>query len=634
MATTINDAFSAIDDYMAKNGKGQNYLAKKFIDLFEGATSPLNVRSGPLFKLSEKFVTFADSINTVTNTFDALNTKLRILIPAIKISHFGKLETSFDALSDAVDVYRTALGVPSGITFPSFFTSLSSIIPVINNIDKNISRIEHTTAFTKFIVSTMATMMAVSSREKVLPPSGNNNYTKSPRSIQFFSNNTSSNYSPDESTKKGFFGKLFSGIWSITKIVGGVYLLGKLKQYLDDTSTGRAIKGMLSSMFATVLKKITSIVTSEEVWKTLGNSVLLLVDAAGSIADNIFKYVIEPISTKVKQVDWGKVVEYIGNKMNWIYSNILEPIITSISNSMKKDLDNGDWGSLATKVLGTGLLAGVLLKITPGLSSLTGLFTIMSGAIGVPGVAVGVGLLASSALLINRINKLSDMWSENAEQMHDQGIKMQNGAFNITKNIQEYEKRQKKIDADLASMPDGPEKDKLKTNKSIDVARLMVEKARGRAVKAEADYLELAGQSGISSPIITAKAFFSKWDSWFSDIAFEKQSKKFQEVRKTKVQDAEIIIPDKKDSHLFAKGGGPFDVALKDVNKKVDMIISVLSDGFSGLAQITAQSGGAVAQAVVASAGSSKTAPATIIGGSNAIQRHRINTGRHIEFVQ
>jgi hypothetical protein len=102
----------------------------------------------------------------------------------------------------------------------------------------------------------------------------------------------------------------------------------------------------------------------------------------------------------------------------------------------------------------------------------------------------------------------------------------------------------------------------------------------------------------------------------------------------TKVQDAEIVIPDKKDSHLFAKGGGPFDLALKDVNKKVDTIIAVLSEGFSGLASITAQSGGAVAQAVVASAGASKQTPVTVIGGSNPIQRHRINTGRHIEFGQ
>lgn len=102
--------------------------------------------------------------------------------------------------------------------------------------------------------------------------------------------------------------------------------------------------------------------------------------------------------------------------------------------------------------------------------------------------------------------------------------------------------------------------------------------------------------------------------------------------KRTNIQDAEIIVPDKRDAHIFSKGGGPFDVALKDVNKKVDTIISILADGFSGLAAVTAQSSGAVAQAVIAGAGAVKTGKSVVIGGSNPIHRHRVNTGNHIEF--
>lgn len=634
MATTINDAFSAIDDYMAKNGKGQNYLAKKFIDLFEGADSPLNVKNGAMVAVVDKFKKLGKSIDNFDTTVNSMGMKVRIMMAALKPTSFRLLNDSADRLSKKMDSYGKALKLPR---LSSSVARINNPFPKkienhLSNIDKNISRIEHTTGFTKFIISTMATMMAASSREKVLPPSSNNNYTKSPRSIQLFSNNNSSNYSPNESTKKGFFGKLFSGIWSITKIVGGIYLLGKLKQYLDDTSTGRSIKALIKSMFTTVLGKITSIVTSKELWKTLGNSVLLLVDVAGSIADNIFKYVIEPISTKVKQVDWGKAVEYMGNKMKWIYSNILEPIITSISNSIKKDLDNGDWGSLTTKMLGT---VGVL---SLGFGGLLGSFTSLAGIVGVPGVAVGAGLIAASTLLFNRMNALADMWNESSKLAHDQGLKLQNGAYMMTNNIKEYERKLKVIEDAIAGTPDGPVKDALLTERIRNISLSETEKARQRFGMAEGKLLDLQNRSILDrfniSSIKSAAAI--EYEYSVAKYKYNDLLKKSQAPRPDvkKVQDAEIIIPDKKDSHLFAKGGGPFDVALKDVNKKVDMIISVLSDGFSGLAQITAQSGGAVAQAVVASAGASKTAPATVIGGVNPIQRHRINTGRHIEFVQ
>jgi hypothetical protein len=643
MATTINDAFTAIDDYMAKNGKGQSFLAKKFVDLFEGVDSPLNVKNGAMVAVVDKFKKLGKSIDSFDTTVNSMGMKVRILMAALKPTSFRLLNDSADRLSKKFDSYGKALKLPRlsasaariNIPFPK------KIEDHLAKIDSNISVIRTTSVMMRNIMVGVSSLLAANFKEKILPSSGRD-YNKTSRSIQIFSNNTNSSYSPDESTKKGFFGKLFGGIWSITKIVGGVYLLGKLKQYLDDTSTGRAIKGMLNSMFTTVLKKITSIVTSKEVWKTLGNSVLLLVDAAGSIADNIFKYVIEPISNKVKKVDWGKAVEYMGNKMTWIYSNILEPIITSISNSMKKDLDNGDWGSLATKVLGTGLLGGVLLKFTPGLSTLAGLFTSMSGVIGVPGVAVGVGLIAASTLLFNRMNALSDMWDDRSQTLLDESTILQNGAYQMSSNIKYYADEQKKI-AKTIETSSGVEKEIAKWKEKEMELYENFEKEKQKHQLLEGNFKKVLREYPISEGLFRGSEGIKLQKSMDNFNALSEQFRQEKSFIKdmiesnrkvTKVQDAEIVIPDKKDSHLFAKGGGPFDLALKDVNKKVDTIIAVLSEGFSGLASITAQSGGAVAQAVVASAGASKQTPVTVIGGSNPIQRHRINTGRHIEFGQ
>lgn len=74
--------------------------------------------------------------------------------------------------------------------------------------------------------------------------------------------------------------------------------------------------------------------------------------------------------------------------------------------------------------------------------------------------------------------------------------------------------------------------------------------------------------------------------------------------KRQKVNDAVIVEPHSKDQILMGKAGGPFDMALKDMVKKLDEEMDVLRQGFDLLIQATLQGSGTVAQAVVATASS------------------------------
>ena len=98
------------------------------------------------------------------------------------------------------------------------------------------------------------------------------------------------------------------------------------------------------------------------------------------------------------------------------------------------------------------------------------------------------------------------------------------------------------------------------------------------------------------------------------------------------VNDATIIQPDSKDQILMAKTGGPFDLAMKQMNRmmneKFDELINV------AMANVQATIGGskAIVQTVAASAGSNKgSAPMPSFNGSDPIRamRNQVNNFVH-----
>ena len=72
--------------------------------------------------------------------------------------------------------------------------------------------------------------------------------------------------------------------------------------------------------------------------------------------------------------------------------------------------------------------------------------------------------------------------------------------------------------------------------------------------------------------------------------------------KRQKVNDAIKVEPHSKDQIIMGKNGGPVDMALQDMVKKIDEEMDVLRQGFDLLIQATLQGSGTVAQAVVATA--------------------------------
>lgn len=100
----------------------------------------------------------------------------------------------------------------------------------------------------------------------------------------------------------------------------------------------------------------------------------------------------------------------------------------------------------------------------------------------------------------------------------------------------------------------------------------------------------------------------------------------------THVQDGEIVIPDKKDAHIFAKEDGPFNKNLKEMNNKMSALINVFAEGVQLIANTTNQGSSSIVQAVVATG--SKSSSSTIAAGSiDPIGEYRLRAARAIEYV-
>lgn len=663
MATTINDALTAIDDYMSKKGKGDSYLAKKFIDLFESKDSPLNVVDGPMKSIADKFQKLGKKVEDLELSFGSFNKKVRILMAAIKPSTFNKLNTAAEDLTKRLNNYV--------LKFPKTGPGTRNRAPTIpKTLLDNIHKIRTNTnglgLMGKILVN-IERLLRESTKERSLRDTSTQPHQISKRTVvNLFSNNSNNSANNQGDDKKsGIFGKMFK----FAMLGTGVYLLGKFKKYLDDTSTGRAIQSILSGTFASILTSITDFVKSKETWETFGNAALFLMDGVKAISENIFKYVVEPIADKVKTTDWGKAAEYMGNKITWVWKNILQPIVTSIGESMKKDFEKGEYGSLGVKILGSaGILA--LLKFIPGVGLalkgisfvfkgswkiLSGLFNIL-GKLPLGTAASFVQGIKTFGLAIGRFSIIGGIISGIAYTLYKIPGILKEFPLMMNDVIDLFTTSKEMLAKNNASMANSIKKS---ITTQDEIIKTLEEKKRtvGLSWKEENE-LSIAKYKNEISAINNERSAINKRssDQGFLGSIIGNPSQKLRDQRlqelqdresstakaisiltnanKTKVQDAEIIIPDKKDAHIFAKGGGPFDQALKDVNKKIDVIVAVLSDGFSGLAAVTAQSSGNVAQAVIASAGASKQPSPTIIGGSNPIQRHRINTGRHIEFGQ
>lgn len=99
------DLISAIEAYLAKNGKGNSYLVKKITDLFENADSPLNLRSGALKNLKKSIETFETKMLGVNKNLDKFSDKLKYAVSQIKIPKLTQLSNASDKFSNSLTAF-------------------------------------------------------------------------------------------------------------------------------------------------------------------------------------------------------------------------------------------------------------------------------------------------------------------------------------------------------------------------------------------------------------------------------------------------------------------------------------------------------------------------------------------------
>ena len=88
-----------------------------------------------------------------------------------------------------------------------------------------------------------------------------------------------------------------------------------------------------------------------------------------------------------------------------------------------------------------------------------------------------------------------------------------------------------------------------------------------------------------------------------------------------------VVVPSTSDDVVMAKNGGPFDLAFKEMNEKLDQLLVVFAQGTQLIANSTMQGSNYVAQAVVSTG--SKQAP-VMIGGSDPIADFRERANKSV----
>ena len=104
----------------------------------------------------------------------------------------------------------------------------------------------------------------------------------------------------------------------------------------------------------------------------------------------------------------------------------------------------------------------------------------------------------------------------------------------------------------------------------------------------------------------------------------------FMPVNDARTSGNRVIVPNSKDDIVMAKTGGPFDLAFKDMNKKLDTLVNVFAEGVQLIAGTTAQGDSAIVRAVI-STGGQKTGPSIISAGTDPITDFRLKAQRAIE---
>lgn len=667
MATTVNDVLSAIDQYMASNGRGQSYLASKFIDLFENKDSVFNMQTGPLKALGDKVQDVTKKIISVEKSMTSLDKKIKTYRDAMKYGHFGLLEKASESLRKKILAYSKNLNIPN-LNNPQTNTGGKSVYDILKKIEVN-------TYSTRIQLIPIRYALEDMRRERILGNgSSTGNFQGNNRTTNVYNvTNLPRSNNPRES------GAILPSLMKFLALGSAAFLgAGVIGKYLDKSGIGQVIKKSVSSFFNYIGTGITNFMKSGKLSEMVSDSLKAIGDLGGYIFDGIVGFI---------RANKESIIKTIGDVGISFKDNVIIPLFKRIQDSFNR----GDYIDTAVTSLGTYGIYKMLTslpvikqlkdivfktiggafslitsgaknasKLMPFLKQLMPMLTKVGKFLGPMGYVVGtVAAIQSITDSLNKMNESVKIMDSNIRAVND-------SSSNVTKNAQAF--IQEFGDKNIQII-DNLEK-KLMTGNIT-----KSEEYQLQSLKIERENLELNKRlADINEQ--ENKTNNTKWNAFMSKIGLERttpgyikgelteinktidrnievlnnldKSKKgtsdgrthnarmqeevsniIKNIKATKVQDAEIVIPDKKDAHIFAKGGGPFDKALKDLTHKVDVLTEIMANGMKGLASVTAQSGGQVVQAIVSTAGASQSIPLST-GGSDPIRDFRDRAARHI----
>lgn len=732
----IENFVDALEAYLAKQGKGGNYLANKLTSLFDDKTSPLNLNSGPLKDFGDKIKDFNKNAKKLNDFTEKLSDKIKDLNKQLKLKTFATLDNSvsdfaynlssmafpsFQALDKSIQDFSNkissfSLPAVSGIKFPSltgFKKTLDSLLTrmrdfrdsikvgVMNTFMNNIKNMNALTRKINTVLGNINNQQSTRGKNPVVDV----NIVGIDSSIKSFIINALKKQTPPiinnvnnikDKEEGSIVGKVIKGIIGTVALLAGI---GFLSKFLD-TPMGKAVGnafGNMKNAFIKMLKPFMeklfdysmeglraffidlpkyflkqtfnffglkeklgeeneglAVLLTKGIYYGVKNLFFKMTDKFTFGAFSKLTALVKPIFTKPIEFI-GKVFSDIGTK---IFGNITRPIEkvyrafarigTSSGGALTKVIDTvkgiftflpkqilkfvsglgfGAGGGVA-KVFGSiaklgggsifklvGAMFKNIAKKIPFIGGLIsfkdaydrfkkgdiagGLISIGSGiASFFPGIgtAISIGLDVLNAFLdrkteggkTSKLGAIGDM----LKPLWDGFIEGVKGFFGIIGDILSW----------LNPLSWGKklwnwftgEKEKLDEN---------IEKGTKPV-----EYNPVANAK--TSPVQSST---TRWDMP-------------QKVNDARVSNSKVVIPSSSDDVVMAKRGGPFDEAFKEMNEKLDVLISVFAQGTQLIANTTIQGSASVAQAVAANSGKQPI----VIGGSDPIADFRERANKSV----
>jgi hypothetical protein len=656
MATTINDAFDAIDQYMAKQGKGQNYLAKKFTELFEDADSPLNVQKGPLKLVADKLVKMGISVDTLDGVFVAMEIKARSILSDLSSTALADLNSAAGRLSAKIIAYTKALKIPDPLKNPRggpkgvSMTTYRRFLGAVMRIDSNIDSINN-------IIIEMNKKVG---RERILPgPTSSTSTDASYRktNINLFSNNRSSS-GADARSGGGFLSSIISTVLFGAAAFLGIGMVGK---FLSNSPMGRVVVDFAKDAFKSIGNAFSEYITSGKAGEHI--------DATFETIRSVYTTVVDGLSSYIE-----KNKDNIYNLFKGVGTSFNKHIATPLMEGAQNAYNKGDYTTLITGGLGLAGFYKILTKlpvlkqihqyiISPLFKTFVGsplmnivrsmgaavapkIIAVMSKLGIVGGIVTGLYVIYDRlSVVAESIKNISETFRENDEINANVNASMSSA---LKKQFDKSTKIVKDLELEALHRELTIGEKELMRLEKLKIDRTQAEMERQKTVDKMgkdwfwhdgSDTKRLSELDNKIKDINKSVEFFNKNKSPYFNLT-ETQKANNEKLHADAVannivnkirnpSNSQIISPNRESPLVLQKNAE----ITKQINGKFEELMSTLTAGFGSLAIVTAQGSGQVSQAVVSTAGgsSSGSGAPVVMSGIDPVRRHRDNTRRHVE---